>query len=128
MTAAETLVVIGGAFNLLFALFHLLFWRIFGWKTDLTKLSFVNRAIMQILNLCLTFAFVIFAYISFAHPRELLATGLGHSLLMLIAGFWFLRAIEQVVFFRLRHWASWAFLGAFLGGATLYASAHLIGP
>ncbi len=128
MTASETLVVAGGAFNLAFAVFHLLFWRLFDWKDELSKLSFTNRAIVQALNLCLTFAFVIFAYVSFVHPRELVSTGLGQSLLVLVAVFWFLRAIEQVVFFRLRHWASWAFLGTFLGGTSLYASALLIGP
>ncbi len=114
MNMAETLLIIGGVFNLAFAVFHLLFWRIFGWNKELAKLSFINRAIVQVLNLCLTFVFVIFAYVSFLHPRELLAPGLGRSLVALIAAFWLLRAIEQMVFFRLRHWASWAFLASFL--------------
>lgn len=127
MTGAEALVVAGGAFNLAFAVFHVLFWRIFGWKEELRKLSFVNRAIVQVLNLCLTFAFVIFAYVSLAHSHDLVSTGLGRSLLALVAMFWLLRAIEQVLFFGLRRWASRAFLLAFLAGAALYAAALGIG-
>ena len=45
---SETLLIIGGIYNLLFAFFHLLFWKIFDWKTDLASLTSVNRAIMQI--------------------------------------------------------------------------------
>lgn len=128
MSMAETLLNIGGVFNVAFAIFHLLFWRIFRWKEELANLSFVNRAIVQVLNLCLTFVFVIFAYLSFIHPRELFAPGLGRSLVALMAAFWLLRAIEQVVFFRLRHWASWAFFAAFLGGSGIYAAVLATGP
>ena len=76
---------------------------------------------MQVVNLSLTFVFGIFGYISLVHSRELLQSPLGNSLLVLIALFWFFRAIEQVVFFRLRHWGSAVFLVIFLTGALLYA-------
>lgn len=75
---------------------------------------------MQVLNLSLTFAFVIFGYVSLFHSRELLETALGHSLLVLISLFWLLRAIEQIVFFKLKHWGSAVFLTVFLSGAMLY--------
>jgi hypothetical protein len=39
---------------------------------------------MQVLNLCLTFAFLVFAYLSFFHATELLATAMGHALLFSI--------------------------------------------
>jgi hypothetical protein len=117
----EASLVMGGLFNLAFAVFHLLFWRIFDWKRDLRSLSFNNRQIMQVLNLCLIFAFVIFAWISFFHGDELLRTALGRSMLLLIALFWLLRAIEQAFFFKLKQPASVAFLVVFLAGALLYA-------
>ncbi|MDR2188554.1 MAG: hypothetical protein LBE62_10970 [Azonexus sp.] len=123
MLDAKTWVLIGGIFNLAFAIFHLLFWRIFGWKNELARLSFINRAIVQVLNLCLTFVFIIFSYLSLARSEELLSTALGRSILVLIAVFWLLRAVYQAVFFKLRHWASWAFFAAFVGGASLYAAA-----
>jgi len=75
---------------------------------------------MQVLNLSLTFAFFIFGYISIAHTRELFVTPLGHSFLVLVALFWLARAVEQVVFFKLKHWGSIAFLIVFLAGAALY--------
>ena len=116
----EFLIKAGGIYCFGFVIFHLMFWRLFNWGEDLKSLSFINRATMQVLNLSLTFAFVIFGYISLFHSRELLETALGHSLLVLISLFWLLRAIEQVVFFKLKHWASAVFLMVFLAGAVLY--------
>jgi len=116
----EALIKAGGIYCLGFVIFHLMFWRIFNWSEDLESLSFINRAIMQVVNLSLTFVFVIFGYISLFHSRELLETALGHSLLVLIALFWLLRAIEQAVFFKLKHWGSVMFLVVFLAGAVLY--------
>ena len=118
---AETLIVIGGLYNLALAVFHLLFWKLFNWKQDLATLTPSNRAVVQILNLCLTFVFLVFAYISFLHANELLHSKLGRSLLALIAIFWFLRAIEQIIFFGLRRKASIAFLILFLIGTGLYS-------
>jgi hypothetical protein len=66
-----------------------------------------------------------FGYISLAHAAELLSTPLGHSLITLMAIFWFARALEQLVFFRLRHWGSWAFLIIFLVGSAMYAYAAM---
>ena len=117
----ETLVVIGGVFSAAFAVFHLFFWKLFHWKTDLARLTSLNRAIVQILNLCLTFVFVVFAYLSLVHPVEFLATELGQSLLFLIAVFWYLRAVEQVIFFGLRRSLSIMFFMIFLVGGSLYA-------
>lgn len=128
MPEAQTLVLVGGVFNLAFAVFHLFFWHIFGWKNELAKLSFINRAIVQVLNLCLTFALVMFSYLSLVYSQDLIATALGRSLLLSVTIFWLLRAIYQAVFFKLRHWASWMFLAAFLGGSTLYAAALIIVP
>ena len=118
---AETLIVIRGLYNLALAVFHLLFWKLFNWKQDLATLTPLNRAVVQILNLCLTFVFLVFAYISFLHANELLHSKLGRLLLALIAIFWFLRAIEQIIFFGLRRKASIAFLILFLIGTGLYS-------
>jgi len=117
----ETLVVAGGVFAAAFAVFHLFFWKLFRWKTELATLTSLNRAIVQVLNLCLTFVFVVFAYLSLMHSVELLATELGRSLLFLIAAFWYLRAVEQVLFFGLRRPLSIAFFVIFLVGGSLYA-------
>ena len=126
----ELLVKAGGIYNFVLVIFHLLFRHIFRWDEDLRSLSFLNRAIMPVLNLSLTLAFVIFGYISLVHTKELLTTPLGQSLLILMAVFWFVRAIEQPVFFGLKHWGSVAFMLFFLAGSVLYAvpAIHSIQP
>jgi len=116
----ESLITIGGIYSIAFAVFHLLFWRIFNWSEDLRSLSFLNRAIMQVLNLTLTIVFISFAYISLAHTNDLLTTPLGKSLLIFISLLWFARAAMQPIFFKLRHWGSIAFLLLFISGGVLY--------
>jgi cytochrome c oxidase assembly factor CtaG len=116
----ESLIVAGGIYNILLVIFHLFFWRIFNWDKDLRKLTPVNRGIMQVINLCLILVFIIFAYISLAHTYELLNTKLGHTMLWFMAIFWFARAIEQFVFFKL-NLVSIAFFIYFLLGVILYA-------
>jgi len=116
----ETLIIAGGFYNIGLVVFHLLFWRIFNWDQDLNQISYLNRATMQVLNISLTFAFIIFSYISFAHTTGLLTSRLGHSLLVLMALFWLARVIQQIIFYKLRHWASWAFVLLFLFGSLLY--------
>lgn len=115
----EALILAGGVYNITLVIFHLLFWRIFNWNNDLRKLSDVNRGIMKVLNLCLTFVFIIFAYISLAHSYELLYSRLGHSMLWFMAFFWIFRSIYQLVFFKL-NWISILFLLYFLLGSAIY--------
>lgn len=108
------LVFIGGIFNLLFAIFHLLFWKLFKWKDELKSISFINKNIIQVLNLCLTFVFLIFSYISIVHTYEMLNSGLGISLTLCISIFWFLRSLEQIIFFKLKTLISWILLILFI--------------
>jgi hypothetical protein len=116
----DLLIKAGGYYTIGLIVFHLLFWRIFHWEQELKQVSFLNRAIMQVLNISLIFAFILFSYISLAHTSELLTSSLGQSLLVLMALFWLARTIQQIVYFKLQHWASWAFLLLFFSGALLY--------
>lgn len=116
----ETLILAGGLYHIAFAIFHMFFWRLFKWKESLSSLSFINRNVMQILNLCLTFVFLIFAYLSLVHTKELLSSDLGHAVLILICVFWVLRAIEQVVFFSLKDKISKILFFIFIVGAVIY--------
>ena len=83
----ELWIITGGIYCLGFVIFLLTFWKLFNWQEDLASLTFVNRAVMQVLNLSLTFAFFIFGYISLFHVQELKTTSLGRSLLLLISMF-----------------------------------------
>lgn len=117
----KTLLIIGGFLWLAVFVFHILFWKLFKWKWELSKLSDVNRAVMQVLNLCLMWVFLIFAYISIFHTNELLTTGLGKSILIGIVLFGVFRAVEQVIFFDLKDLRSKFVLFAALIGTIIYA-------
>ena len=116
----ETVLFIGGIYNLAFVIFHLLFYKIFNWKKDLARITFINSAIMQVLNYSLTFIFLIFAYLSFFYSKEILTTHLGRVLLLSISLFWFFRAIEQIYFFGLKNKTSIAFFIVFIFGFYIY--------
>lgn len=116
----ELLMYVGGVYCVALILFHLLFPKIFAWGEQLPRLNTLNRAIMQVLNLSLTFVFGILAYLSFAHADELLHTQMGRVVLGALALFWLFRSVLQVVFFKLDHWGSWAFLAFFFSGALIY--------
>ncbi len=114
------LIFIGGIYHLAFAVFHVLFWKLFRWKDELSKLNVINRGVMQILNLRLIFIFLVFAYVSFFHSTELLTTGIGNILLLAIALGWLGRAIEQIYFFGLKKAVSIMMFAIFIVGAAIY--------
>ena len=97
----ELVVKLGGIYNFLLVIFHLSFWKLFNWPDDLRSLTFLNRAIMPVLNISLTLLFVVMGIISLMHTKELLTTSLGKTLLLCMALFWLARSIQQVIFFKL---------------------------
>jgi hypothetical protein len=116
-----TLLLFGGLYCFAFSVFHILFWKIFRWRQDLHRLSPTNRAIMQILNMRLIYIFVFFGVISIVFQNELLFTAFGRFVIIVIAVFWFMRAIEQVMFFGIKNYVSFALFIVFLLGGGLYA-------
>ncbi len=121
----ETAVLIGGAFNAAIAGFHLAFWKLFRWREEVKRMSRVNAAILQVLNLRLIWLFIVFAGISFAFTSELAHTALGKTLMAAMTLFWVMRAIEQVVFFGLRETASKVFFALCFVGIASHAFAVL---
>jgi hypothetical protein len=117
----KILIIIGGFLWLAFFVFHIFFWKLFDWKHDLEKLTNTDKAVMQVLNLCLMLCFLIFAYISIFQADELLATNLGKTLLVGMVLFGLFRAVEQVIFFNLKHIRSKIVLFVALLGTMIYA-------
>jgi hypothetical protein len=111
---------IGGLYNLAFLIFHDFFWKIFNWKDDLVKLTPINKAIMQVLNLMLIFVLLIFAYVSFFHVQDLQTVDLGKTVTIFIALFWGIRAILQLVFFSRTKLISYILFVIFIIGFLLY--------
>lgn len=122
----ELLIWSGGLFHVAFVIFHLAFWKLFRWDSELAKLTSLNRAVVQVLNLALTVVFVIFAYLSLTYASEMTRTELGRSLTLSIAIFWYLRAVLQIAFFGIRRSPSIAFFVVVLAGASLYAWAWIV--
>ena len=114
MKTALICLYIGGALHIGWAVFHFFFPRIFQWQKALEPLDSLNRSIMQVLNLCLTFYFVVAAYLSLVFAQELLGTPLGRKLVAVFAAFWLLRLGLQQRFFRVVHPASLLMSAAFL--------------
>ncbi|MCB2226439.1 MAG: hypothetical protein KQH53_07145 [Desulfarculaceae bacterium] len=114
MNKALYFVYAGGVLHIGWAVFHLLFPRVFKWAKALEPLDPVNRGIMQIINLCLTFYFAVAAYLSLAFGPELLGTPLGRKLLAVFTAFWLFRLALQQRFFRMVHPVSLLLSLAFL--------------
>jgi hypothetical protein len=121
MALAKLLLILAGVFDIAFAIFHLRFWKIFRWREELPKLSFANRGILQVLNLCLTYIFLVMGAACLFLADELTTSRLGRLALASIALFWALRAIYQPVFFGLKHPLSIGLFVAFLLGTALHA-------
>jgi hypothetical protein len=116
------LLLTGGLYSLAFAVFHMLFWRVFRWKADLQRLIPVNRAIIQVLNLRLIYVFLVVGLATVLFPVALLSTEFGMFILGVVSLFWFMRAIEQIIFFGLHSIASIALFWVFLIGSGLFAT------
>ena len=116
----KTLIIIGGFLWLGFFVFHVLFWKLFDWKNDLENLTPVNKATIQVLNLCLMLVMLLFAYVSILHTEELLSTPLGKSVLVGMVLFGVFRSIEQVVFFDISQPRSAIVLLLALLGTAIY--------
>jgi hypothetical protein len=98
----ETILLIGGVICIAFAAFHLSFWKIFDWRKSLSSISQENRAIIYVLNLSVIFFLFVFAYLSIFQGNALISSLLGKTIIILMAAFWIIRAIEQPIFFGFR--------------------------
>ena len=98
----RTLIQIGGVLWIVCFLFHVFFWWLFDWQTDLKLIKKVNKSIIQVLNLGLMLCFLVFAYISLVHTDELLSSALGRTMIAGMAAFGIFRSLLQFPFFELR--------------------------
>ena len=96
----KTIILICGIYSLAFGIFHIAFWNLFKWNSELKKLNFPNGGIMQILNVQIIYYFLFVAFICFVFPNELVSTKLGNAFLLGCSLFWFIRTIQQFIFLR----------------------------
>lgn len=117
----ETLLFLCGVYNLGFLVFHLLFWKLFQWDKELKKLNFVNRGVMQILNIQVIFYFLFVAVLCFIFPFEIMSTTIGKCFLVANSLFWIIRTFQQFVFFKTNNLKINALTITFIIGALLFA-------
>lgn len=115
-----TLIHVCGIYSLAFAIFHIGFWKMFKWGSELKKLSFANKGIMQILNIQIIFYCLFIAFICFAFPTELMTTKLGNTTLVATSLFWFIRTLQQFIFLRANHYKIHILTIIFLTGAIIF--------
>ncbi|GGP03811.1 hypothetical protein GCM10010992_13630 [Cloacibacterium rupense] len=97
----ETTIILCGIYNLLFGVFHLFFWKFFGWKKELKNVSKVNSGIMQILNIQIIIFFFIVGFICLKYSQEILQTKLGFAFLVGNFIFWLARTVNQFIFLKI---------------------------
>jgi hypothetical protein len=118
---AEWLIYLAGIHALGFALFHIYFWRLFKWKTELAKLHTPTRAITQMLNIQLIYFAFGTSILCFFYTEMLLYTAFGNILLVFYSGFWFVRLVQQFIFLRYNHWMIHVTTVLFILGCLLFA-------
>jgi hypothetical protein len=92
--------VLAGLADIAFAVFHLMFWRLFGWPATLWGSGRLNAVITQTLNIVLIYVFAVYggALLWYA----LSGPGAPSLLLWAGAGFWALRLALQLMLFENR--------------------------
>ena len=109
-----------GYYCIAFFIFHLSFWKLFRWKADLHRLMPINRAIIQVLNLRLSFVLLFVGIGLLFFQSDFIVSGLGHYFLIAMSIFWIMRAIEQIIFFDRANIISWVLVIIFLIGSGLF--------
>jgi hypothetical protein len=108
----------GALYHLGFAAFHAFFWKLFRWKTSLRSATPLNRAVIQVLNLCLIYAFLAIAVFSAVRAVKPEA---GSAAPFCVAGFWLLRAFYQPLFFGRKMSDRVIWTALFFAGAAIYS-------
>lgn len=119
--SAATLMYLCAALSFGFALFHLAFWRLFGWPRTLQATTRPNRAILQIANVQLVWVFTGVGLLCLLFPGELAGTPLGRAVLAGMAAFWLVRLAGQWIWLRMNHPLVHALSALFALGAVLFA-------
>lgn len=125
--AATALAFTAGLFNIGFAIFHMGFWRMFGWPARLATLDRVNRSLVPVINLALTAMFLVAGAALAAEPRQATETAIGRWLLGGLCLFWLARLLVQKPYFGLRHPISLTLTVIFFVGFLLHGGAFVLG-
>ncbi len=94
----KTFVIIGGVIFIVMGFFHLSYWVIFEWQTELNKINQINSNNMQMLNVVVVFFMFSLSYMMLRYNSRVLNSKLGRSILLISSGFFLIRAVIEFVF------------------------------
>ncbi len=89
-----------GIYNMALVVFHLLFWKIFNWKTTLEKATKANKTVIQIMNIQLIYLFLAMSFVYLYYAKELIQSEIGNIILIVYSGFWIVRFVQQFLFLK----------------------------
>lgn len=95
----KKLLYTASAITLVFALFHLAFPKLFGWNTDLAKLTADNKGIFLMLHVETVFLLLVSVVITFILARKETFTMVDRLIMLFYAGFYLLRIAFSPMFF-----------------------------
>ena len=90
-------------------LLHIIFPWYFNWETELSRLSLVNRQVMQVHTFFIALIVLLMGTLCLLAPRQLLETELGHLISFGLAIFWTTRLVIQFFGFSPDLWKGKAF-------------------
>jgi hypothetical protein len=91
----------GGILTLLMALFHTRFYKIFNWEIEYSRISKTNKKIFYTIHLALLILFILIGVLSLIYAPELSrCRGIAFGINVMLAVFWFWRALWQVFYFK----------------------------
>ena len=90
-------------------LLHIIFPWYFNWETELSRLSLVNRQVMQVHTFFIALIVLLMGILCLLAPRQILETELGHLISFGLAIFWTTRLVIQFFGFSPDLWKGKAF-------------------
>lgn len=114
------IIKLAALFNFVLGVFHLFFWKLLKWEEQLKRVSSVNKAVVQTLNICLTFILLLIAFIFFFHSDEVITTSIGKGLLLGMTLFWSVRVFAQLYYFNLKERIHQLLLFIFICGIVIH--------
>jgi hypothetical protein len=86
---------ITGVVLIVLALVHLVFPKYFNWKNELTRLSLINKQMMQVHTLFIAVTVFLMGLLCITSAQELITTVLGRKVCLGFGAFWTLRLLVQ---------------------------------
>ena len=89
-------------FNLLIAVLHIGFWKLFNWKNQLERVSKENKSILEVLNILSIYLLIFFSVVLIYFGTPLLDSVIAKIYIANMAGFWIIRYILDFFYFDLK--------------------------